>query len=334
MPIVNGAYNAPTWNNNAPPAIDASELQDMCDTIETYSTQKANVSLVNTFVRPNLLDNWYFVGGGSQQGGGQFPVNQRGSTLYTLTGMSLDRWRTASYNGLGDIAVNADGVKLTHGDGGYIDFHQTIEDVQRINGKEVTVSAMVDGVVYSNTFTVGATGYVAFGNLSMHRINPGSDANANVFLLRASDSTGGTIQAVKLELGSTQTLAHQENGVWVLNEIPNYQQELARCQRYYQNLNLTGDNYVAVGLNTAQSSTKANVVLYLPVAMRTTPTVGTTGSWTLVNGQTAFSVTNITVDRFYGTMLKLAVTASGMTTGTAVLLEANGAGTITLSADL
>ena len=25
----------------------------------------------------NLLDNWYFVGGGSQQGGGQFPINQR-----------------------------------------------------------------------------------------------------------------------------------------------------------------------------------------------------------------------------------------------------------------
>ena len=28
-------------------------------------------------VNPNLLDNWYFVGGGSQQGGGQFPINQR-----------------------------------------------------------------------------------------------------------------------------------------------------------------------------------------------------------------------------------------------------------------
>ena len=39
---------------------------------------------------------------------------------------------------------------------------------------------------------------------------------------------------MKLELGSTQTLAHKENGVWVLNEIPDYQTELLKCQRYYQ----------------------------------------------------------------------------------------------------
>ena len=37
-------------------------------------------TLRNIGGRPNrnLLDNWYFVGGGSQQGGGSFPVNQRG----------------------------------------------------------------------------------------------------------------------------------------------------------------------------------------------------------------------------------------------------------------
>ena len=29
----------------------------------------------------NLLDNWYFAGGGSQQGGGQFPINQRDGYL-------------------------------------------------------------------------------------------------------------------------------------------------------------------------------------------------------------------------------------------------------------
>ena len=46
------------------------------------------------------------------------------------------------------------------------------------------------------------------------------------------------IQAVKLELGSEQTLAHnegtEENPVWVLNEIPDYGEELRKCQRYYQ----------------------------------------------------------------------------------------------------
>ena len=51
-----------------------------------------------------------------------------------------------------------------------------------------------------------------------------------------------TILAAKLELGSQQTLAHQdENGNWVLNEIPDYGEQLARCQRYFQ-LYSTADN--------------------------------------------------------------------------------------------
>ena len=35
-------------------------------------------------------------------------------------------------------------------------------------------------------------------------------------------------------MGSQQTLAHQENGVWVLNEIPKFGEQLAACQLYYQ----------------------------------------------------------------------------------------------------
>lgn len=44
-------------------------------------------ALRNIGGRPNrnLLDNWYFVGGGSQQGGGQFPINQRGETSYSTS---------------------------------------------------------------------------------------------------------------------------------------------------------------------------------------------------------------------------------------------------------
>ena len=41
--------------------------------------------------------------------------------------------------------------------------------------------------------------------------------------------------AIKLEVGDTQTLAHQnEYGEWVLNEIPDYAEELWKCQRYFQ----------------------------------------------------------------------------------------------------
>ena len=43
-------------------------------------------------VNPNLLDNAIFVGGGSQQGGGQLPINQQGQTSYNSTGNIIDRW--------------------------------------------------------------------------------------------------------------------------------------------------------------------------------------------------------------------------------------------------
>lgn len=42
MPIVSGAYVAPTWQNNGPPPINASELQAMSDTIASNQNTKTN----------------------------------------------------------------------------------------------------------------------------------------------------------------------------------------------------------------------------------------------------------------------------------------------------
>ena len=61
----------------------------------TGNEQEFNESLAkrNIAIRRNLLDNWYFVGGGSQQGGGQFPINQRGETSRSGSGGFIDRWK-------------------------------------------------------------------------------------------------------------------------------------------------------------------------------------------------------------------------------------------------
>lgn len=37
MPIVNGKYISPTWQNNSPPALEENELQDITDTLESLS---------------------------------------------------------------------------------------------------------------------------------------------------------------------------------------------------------------------------------------------------------------------------------------------------------
>jgi hypothetical protein len=68
--------------------------------------------------------------------------------------------------------------------------------------------------------------------------------SSNSFRIYNSTTDPIQIYAVKLEFGPEQTLAHQENGAWVLNEIPDYGQELAKCQRFqapiFENSYLTG----------------------------------------------------------------------------------------------
>ncbi len=84
-------------------------------------------------------------------------------------------------------------------------------------------------------------------------------------------SVAGTmdIKAAKLELGATQTLAHQENGQWVLNEVPEYGEQLRRCQRYQFEVFdtiIAGQGYLAQV--KAIDSTQAYGVLPTPVTMR------------------------------------------------------------------
>lgn len=58
------------------------------------------------------------------------------------------------------------------------------------------------------------------------------DINQIVVQSLNTGSGSFSLKAIKLELGDQQTLAHKENGVWVLNEVPDYGEQLRRCQRY------------------------------------------------------------------------------------------------------
>lgn len=204
-----------------------------------------------TFVRPNLLDNWYFVGGGSQQGGRQFPINQRGQTSYTGTGYSIDRWRGGS-SSTASVLVKSDGVEV-------------IEDFQQI----VSLSVLVPGCTYtfSELTSDGRLGSITFTYTTDIDINI-SDGVSYLVVAAANDycifrvyGVGQTLQAVKLELGDTQTLAHHENGVWVINGIPNYEEQLLRCKTStadgadtYANHVISYDSEVhtgSIGLSTA-----------------------------------------------------------------------------------
>ena len=125
------------------------------------------------------------------------PVNQRGASgTISTEGYFFDRWKLVS----GSVAINSGGIVL----------NGTIAQVlEYAAGQTVTATVLTpDGVT---------------------DVTPVYDDETKTFTVTTQ---GKTIKAVKLELGTQQTLAHQENGVWGLNEIPDYGEQLRRCQRY------------------------------------------------------------------------------------------------------
>lgn len=190
----------------------------------------------------NLIDNWYFVGGGSQQGNGYFPINNRGQTSYTgANAYSIDRW-VLDPNGISTIQLASSGISLSGNasTGGYI--KQWIEGGDLLKGKTVTYS-----VLYSSNGTVGlATGtgtvptsYTTDGtvtNALNSQIPHGAGCGVYVrgsvgkLFVQIGQNAGYsiTLLAAKLELGDTQTLAHLVNGSWVLNNPPMFEEELVK----------------------------------------------------------------------------------------------------------
>ena len=125
------------------------------------------------------------------------PVNQRGASgTISTEGYFFDRWKLVS----GSVTINSGGIVL----------NGTIAQVlEYAAGQTVTATVLTpDGVT---------------------DVTPVYDDETKTFTVTTQ---GKTIRAVKLELGTQQTLAHQENGAWVLNEIPDYGEQLRRCQRY------------------------------------------------------------------------------------------------------
>ena len=190
-------------------------------------------ALRNIGGRPNrnLLDNWYFVGGGSQQGGGQFPINQRGQTSYTATSGAMygfDRWRMQAET---SVTIESDGILIDPGDQKrwILQIHEEL-----YIGKTVTLSALTQYGLITATYT--ATSDTPF----VHDISNNFGETLRIQLASTGrwqsvlyTTNTEKIYAMKLELGPTQTLAYQdEEGSWQLFETPDYGEELAKCQRY------------------------------------------------------------------------------------------------------
>ena len=184
------------------------------------------------------------------------PVNQRNvsGTISKTGAYFLDRWKLTS----GTVAINSDGITL--------------------NGTIVQIleSAVGTPVVATVLTTAGVSEVV-----------PVYSDTTRTFSITAQNKK---LLGAKLELGSTQTLAHQNGSVWKFNELPDYGVELARCQRFCFAPFPAGAIYARaffVGKDSIQFFVPTPVTLRTnPVLESGTISLGTWGSTGLTQGFT------------------------------------------------
>ena len=182
------------------------------------------------------------------------PVNQRGvSGTISEAGYFIDRWKLVS----GSVTLTSTGIT--------------------ING---TISQVLENAVGTN---VTASALTTTGIVSVSY-----DNSSKTFTITG---TGQTFVAAKLELGSSQSLAHQdEDGSWVLNDIPDYGTELAKCQRYQ----------VVIPTLDISGCTNNTTTLYAniptPVPMRAIPSIENNGVFAARGNSTA--QTNLTASTY------------------------------------
>ena len=237
------------------------------------------------YSRPNLLDNWYFIGGGSQLGHGVLPINQRGQTVYA-SGYGIDRWKisssplqlTAKESGIELQRVSATSSphfsqKLSQEAPAGVYTASLLYKASLAEGDFVSIvaldngSGLILGTIDSSKadWTLASFTFTVTGSMTDFRIQ---------FIVDSTQVDDAIeLAALKLERGSYQTLAHEINGEWVLNEIPDYGEELAKCQRYLQLIPASADYMTPFGYGLAMSTTEYRITIPLPTPMVKTPSI-------------------------------------------------------------
>ena len=220
--------------SDLPKLLNAGNLK-MPDSEETIAEH------YRQFCNRNLLDNWYFANS----------VNQRGQTEYSVQGHNIDRW--IFIGGL-KITITKNGIKISNAS-------KTLSVLANSNLYSVSDTLLFAS---DDSNPVGCCSTVTpFGKLRMY-----SFKNSTEFTIDIAPGQEVLLQAAKLELGSFQTLAHKEGSKWVLNEIPDYATELAKCQRYFYK---TQGAFEYRG-NAINQWYMNNGMIELPVSMRIKPT--------------------------------------------------------------
>lgn len=292
----------------------------------TGEKQMARLNIAAGGSNPNLLDNAYFVGGGSQLGDEVFPINQRGQTSYAGSGYAFDRYIVETYV---TATLQATGIRVQT-TVLYVGITQRVP-VNRIEaGKTYTMSVIVDGTLYYTPFVADGS-----GNWFSALYIDGLDwyvpmrYTSNYWEVKVINSLGNIdhiVSAVKLELGTVSTLAN--------DAPPDYGTELRKCQYYYRELSATSSIALAAWAYSSNTCTVYNL-FGVGNEMRTnSPTIAASGTWqvqtqagTLIN-VTSFSKAD------GGNVFGVNFVASGLTANQPCRIIGSTGAKITFSADL
>lgn len=181
---------------------------------------------------------------------------------YISGGYTIDRWKVYDH---GMVVCTENGIRLTD----TVDWGTQIENYRVPTNTPVTFSVLTENgigfVTHSFSGQANERLYRDLGNgITLNALYNWADSGTVLMALQAG---AVTVKAVKLELGTKQTLAHEDaNGNWVLNEIPNYTEEFIKCQRYFRVFDEIRSNgnsspYVPVYLNYSDMRAAPNVSL-------------------------------------------------------------------------
>jgi hypothetical protein len=146
-------------------------------------------------------------------------------------------------------------------------FSYTISSANTWEQKSITIAGDTTGTWATNN-TTGLTVSFGLGVGTSSSATAGAWVGTNVLAPTGAISVVGTngatfyITGVQLEIGSTATPFERRL----------YNQELANCQRYYEQINGSG-NASAFGSGTAFSTTAARIFIPFAILKRTSPTL-------------------------------------------------------------
>lgn len=296
-------------------AVRTDVAQDLTDAQKAQA--RANIGATST--NANILMNPWFT------------VNQRGSASYTANGYTVDRWANTNSTALTSVAVGSTGITLTKASGGYAFFRQYINAPIDLNATYTLSILDSNGNVYSATrqFVNGTSSetLVSVNGMTIGFGLYGKDATPYVALYFGTGSSGSvTLRAIKLELGSICTLAN--------DAPPDYAEELAKCQLYFERIKASTAN-----LSLAMGNAGSTTIIYCPLKIapkRATPTVTVdtglgigTSSLNLTSTAVAIQGASISTGNF-----TLQVTTSGLTQGNVYRVGVLSGHYIDFSADL